>query len=1267
MAPVDYDKTPPATADDSAFVFYDIESLQNIFTVVAYRTVDAGVQVFYLIDEEPSKGLTREAVRQAFAPDDTNDFGIDRLGKANPALLARIAENPVVAEQLRADPTARPVLEFHDLAERSAVQALADTLGGVLFNGRTSVHEDAVCSINSRPIVCDTTPGYDPSEHPFITGYNSSHYDTTMLAAFFAERVDRNGRYVEVSAAKMREHNDELFTDENREYMPKYLYAYERANAVRRHWISSGRHVDIARLNELQQRVALKRLLGQAGHQILESDRLSGPNARVDSLDDVVDLLAYNVSDAVGTELLFRDSTYSGSFDLRSGLLRTYPETVFEHAGDYRTPVLDTARVQRGRLTIDTSSAKFAGRILAPYRSLREVPGHVADLPVVSYRYPHPSKCAPGTEPVNVLTETRNFFYQNVSDTSAREAFNHVYRYYRAIEGLNFSDANAGDYGPAASVTALRGLLGDHSAQSQPKDPACIDRIIEMKRVYEVLLPAKSQEWTIPVAPFFALLREINWWIESPYGPTGDGKDEAVAAVKRLNLLVVALLDKQVPCDPADDPADLSEIVVDLSGNSAVNSVHHLGEIAKLPNNIPYVTADGEPTSCFATFSTGGIHGAEVNQKLYDVDRSAVETAWSRFRAVVDASAAGFEDLRSALERDPSIGQTRLAPRRPMIDDVVAKGLVWADKAEQDQTLVPHGVLDARGEAYEPRTLALAAWFLRQRGSVTIIEPSTGEEVDVSHDEVLTADSKMDRPVLRAHPKSMRRVRLFAEKSASELPTVTHEGHPRAHAETKLDPRYVFTSVGDVIHEDFTSYYPLMLTNMAAFVNPDLEDEDGNARDRYGEIFENKERYGREMKDPSLSSEQRARLKILREGTKLILNAASGAADARHDTPILMNNRIITMRIIGQLFSWRIGQAQTLAGAKIVSTNTDGLYSTLDNETNQRVLDEHTDAIGVQIEPEELTLVSKDSNNRVEFAPAEPGKDPWDRVVFSASGASLACWTGPTPRKALNHSAISDRLLVEYFKRIVGQYVPKGSHEPCSIHRPADRGVLREILAQLRAELDEVSLLRLFQNLIAASPGKNVYLYTAPHRDPVVDATDSSWLTFPGDTREVTDEESLLEQPEASLYNRRPEAAEPSLLGHYSRVFSVDPAKVNVELLGRPVVIGSARARVVSSTVRESRIARKVTPVAQPDKVAVHLLRQAGADPETLKGRDLILGRHTGVDPLVPRIVFNQTLEHCGDPAVLRALIDALDIETYLDEAAESYASSWYTPLPESV
>ena len=58
-------------------------------------------------------------------------------------------------------------------------------------------------------------------------------------------------------------------------------------------------------------------------------------------------------------------------------------------------------------------------------------------------------------------------------------------------------------------------------------------------------------------------------------------------------------------------------------GSASQGFVNVLKEIQQKDTNIPYyyVAEDNEvlDTGCFATFSTGGLHGAEYNKTLYDL------------------------------------------------------------------------------------------------------------------------------------------------------------------------------------------------------------------------------------------------------------------------------------------------------------------------------------------------------------------------------------------------------------------------------------------------------------------------------------------------------------------------------------------------------------------------------------------------------------------------------------------------------------------------
>lgn len=159
------------------------------------------------------------------------------------------------------------------------------------------------------------------------------------------------------------------------------------------------------------------------------------------------------------------------------------------------------------------------------------------------------------------------------------------------------------------------------------------------------------------------------------------------------------------------------------------------------------------------------------------------------------------------------------------------------------------------------------------------------------------------------------------------------------------------------------------------------------------------------------------------------------------------------------MFTWRIGQAQTLEGFKITSTNTDGLYAVCDEHTRDRcreILAREAANIGVDIEPEAMRLISKDANNRIEVS--------LDGRLLSASGGDTACWDGPTPTKALSHPALIDRLLVDYL-------IQYGVNEPFDESRASD------ILKGYKKNMSPFKLLMLYQQIINSSEGSVRYIF----------------------------------------------------------------------------------------------------------------------------------------------------------------------------------------------
>ena len=1112
----------PVTADAALFSFYDIESLANVFSLVSYTPYPDGtgaLEVFYLVDDRTDGTCMADEV----------DFSA--MGRT------------IFASNLGLPPFPKTRLTFYDLRLEAANARLAERIGlsdAEQVNHRTS---PSAYPDRFRP-VCDTDDEYDPMRHPFLAGYNSLNYDTTMIAQYlyevFGSYVDHEDRiasargriadlqalqarnpqpvdsvereiadwrarlaaeqqagcgFRRTTAAKLREHNDALFND-HIEYMPGYLGWDSPPAKIRRAMIHSGRHLDVGRLNELQFKVSLKRLLGMLGRQIKESEKLSH-DTTITEVADLYELLAYNVSDCLGLSQLFQHPTYASNFDLKSGLLTQYTETVYSR---------NERSIRRDRLTVDSSSAKFVGRILAPYE-------HLSDIESVSFVYPHPEVAKErGIEPVNVLEECRKFFLESVT--------------------------------PSLVVDDL--VPTPESAQAHPVQAAALAQFAEVVRYYR--------------------------------------------SIEGQNF------------NDSEEYRDL----FDLPPKS-------LRDVPKTPNNVPYFHADASPSSCFATFSTGGIHGAEADltvfgQELAEHQEHALMLRMARmFFPDAKAFVAETKEQHNALTLpDGSVVDKRLV----LLGSDPAK--VKYRKAKKDDPLQAEQLARAQEQVPDPADLLATQRPEEDKLDVFIADSLSPDGQYRIRGKVVLANTTATNASYREEP-AKKRPSLFT---------------PKEDGATKLHPKFARTSAGMVIHEDFTSYYPNLLRNMRAFWNPEL------GEDRYTRIFFDKERYGSEMKRPGISAEEKARLNTLRNGTKLILNSASGAGDAGHRTPIRMNNRIISMRILGQLFSWRIGQAQTLAGARIISTNTDGLYSVVggengfDEATNNRVLAEQQAAIGIDIEPELMFLISKDSNNRLELQAPEPGGSVADSPIIAAGGGTLACHAGPSPTKSLAHPALIDFALARYLQTVA-------SRGEAALSEPFDPALGHEVIAEAIDPEDPVKTLMLFQNVIAASRGSITYPFAADSVSGEVD--DGS-------------------EADAELSN-------PRALQMVNRVFVVRPGTPDA------VSLHNAGAWKVTDASQAKR-RENGAPGVRRDPVALEILRHHGwaknrAEAASSDGltvlpddQDVVVRRINGINPNWSMVVVNDDL-HALPAQQVQELIAALDTEVYLQMLDETFTKNW--------
>lgn len=1095
--------------------YYDIESLDNVFTLANFKEEENHVDIYILCDN-PS--LTS-------APDFPAQVQ-DRIYWCNHNFSGTV--------------------KTYDLGTQESCEHLAMTFGlsdaPMVNNPKSKSSYPA----KFRP-VCDTDPGYDPARHPFFGSYNGQNYDTTMLALFFYEVFfNRNGQttFKKIKASMMREYNDDLFSETFKNAMPSYLareknklgqFGYPNYSdprwRIRRNMLMTGRQIDISVLNEKQRKVGLKRLLGMMGFQILESDKLDEKHSVIADTDELLDLIGYNASDVINLAKLANLKYYNAQFDLKHQLLHTYPELVYEKMETEYAPDKRPEKVRKDRLFVDSTSAQFAQKSLSPY-------GHLDDMRAVSFMYPHPEKAKEyGITPVNVLEEAKKFFYDRFPQPEVRAQFDNIYRYYKSIEGKNFNSS-------------------DH-------------------------------------------YREIF-------------KDDALP-------------------------------------------VSVLKDIPKVPNCIPYFDKYGKPTSCFVNFSTGGVHGAEYNKELFDDDMFLWEQLKADFEYVTttypDADAfrqqfalkpkeitlpngevwttASFnraakellklseeerKELKAAIIPVTEITKTDVQQLQDTLcskfnlpskndekakefwnrDDNIWEKLTFNKTVTELLKLYEDELSEEEQEAFKASTKLLTTKTKQNMRVLLDLYPN-----------IYVLDDIMNRPLGVPMPDGrILPVTIFLAPKKKDMPYTYKDvmaSKPELFVEDEkgnwsLCKKYSYTSSNKANHEDFTSYYPNLLRMMMAFFNPGL------GYDRYAEVFQQKQDYGKLMKDDSISKDERSKYSILREGTKLLLNSASGAGDATFDNNILMNNTIISMRIIGQLFSWRIGQAQTFEGAKIISTNTDGLYSVMEENRNNQILERESKNIGVEIEPEPLFLISKDTNNRLELTCD-------DFTITGASGGTVGCRKGPTMTKALAHPAIIDWALSEYLT------VTAMGYKGLSMDKPFNETIGRNILQSAIRKHDPVEWLRLFQNVIASSPGSVRYNYA------------------------ITDEDTIT----------------PIILRHYNRVFYMKDRTPGT------VHLWSAVAKVISEATQAKR-KRDGERYQMIERQALQVLQANGVDPIP-NDKDIVHVKVTGIENEWYVYIQNKDL-HDLTQQEFAFILDNLDYEKYLELLKNCYEDNWRNHLP---
>ena len=172
----------------------------------------------------------------------------------------------------------------------------------------------------------------------------------------------------------------------------------------------------------------------------------------------------------------------------------------------------------------------------------------------------------------------------------------------------------------------------------------------------------------------------------------------------------------------------------------------------------------------------------------------------------------------------------------------------------------------------------------------------------------------------------------------------------------------------NVIHIDWSSFYPQMASRMQLYITPD-------GVDRYTNILN----YRLKVLKPAAKklwaegkgdSKEYVNNQEMQIGVKFVLNNATGAANQHQKYALLpLDNKTLSMRLIGNMFIWTMAQRLINRGAYIISTNTDGVYAAnISLEEAQKVVDGYIRDYGLPVSPEVIPrFINRDTSNRMEF------------------------------------------------------------------------------------------------------------------------------------------------------------------------------------------------------------------------------------------------------------------------------------------------------------
>lgn len=805
-------------------------------------------------------------------------------------------------------------------------------------------------------------------------------------AALVANNIHLGGKHTRLSIWDL----DKIFEPETPEIVRRYPNGQSNPNQgtapalyqTYERLLNTGLHLDIKLLNEKDKDdqdskyTSLKRISAQLGYQIEEPESVNLSSNGNLNLQQAINLLAYNASDVLVTTLIYHTKEpYQNVLGTREGLLNRFDESNFG-----------------GKLNVNSTSAQFVEKVIAPDHKL-------VDQPTINFFYPvHDDAYEDFQAKIDQDFVNKDVKLTNTAilqskfnewlHTQHPEIFSQIQQNYQ--ENVKLAQIN------------YRDTQSSHNFQVSMQQ-AGIDKQNNSGRIVQSLMG----NFNDPHDYYYDFLKDFiknsnkginereyldeKWTREIQKDPRfapKKGRDGKIHQRFRVKY-------GQIQEDLLEHMANTYKKFPD-----AVYNLYSYFRNTKSK----YINGELVPASEVAVKNF-------IDHYLPILGREKPTTAQIKKgqKGKPIAPKDVFYKFRQGTTDVTGIGVIVQVPGRPMCLSFSIGGVhgevMNADKYERDKKLEEkyNKLLWAIKLAYDAEHNDQAATEFYNDTINHKLPPKLAKYFN-SDDQTLKKD-----------------VLLFVTKHKNGNFTFKNK-KKRTNPKSYVIP----IDMHNAVHVDVDSLYPSLMINLHLFstwttaYNDPANFDKTNKRGHWDDIYAKlrAERIRLKKAANSVPKEQWGPLQYhqwaIQLINKLLLNSASGIADGKWDTNVRVNNRAVSMRIMGQLALTYLVYSVEPRGVYSTSTNTDGVYLTSNDPSfNEKSINKeiehwkHYFHLGAT--PEIMShFVSKDSNNRFEQENSKTSGNPAGGTIGNAFGSN--------PKSKMSQPFVIDAGIVNYFK-----------------------------------------------------------------------------------------------------------------------------------------------------------------------------------------------------------------------------------------------------------